>query len=199
MVATDSMATTFDAKGHESYFSIDKLFAVGSHAFVVSGGMGVSVELSKRFKQYAEERRLVGVEDIVATAGPYLSDLYRGALRDGDTIRKMVDSGQFDRVYFVVGGYSFRSANTPYQLALWGSEAGQLPLERIKIGPSVTVPRTMSGELKLFQMCQGNCLLRELIEFAETFLHKQAQVNPQIGPPFRFGTVTSEGFKRIEK
>jgi hypothetical protein len=57
----------------------------------------------------------------------------------------------------------------------------------------------MSGEMKLFQMCQGNCLLEDLVEFAETFLMKQAEVNPQIGPPYRFGTVTSEGFRRFEK
>lgn len=197
MVATDSMATAFDAEGSEHHFSVDKLFSVGSHAFIVSGGMGISVELSNRFKQYAEERRLVGIEEIIATAGPYLSDQYRRVLRDAG--RDTVKDSQFDRIFFVVGGYSFRSHDKPYQLGLWGSEAGQLPLQRIQIGPSVAVPRTMSGEMKLFQMCQENCLLAELIAFAGTFLEKQAEVNSQIGPPFRFGTVTPEGFKRFEK
>jgi hypothetical protein len=197
MVATDSMATTFDEEGNEHHFSLDKLFPVASHAFIVSGGMGVSVELSKRFKLYAEERRLVGVEELIAAAGPYISDQYRETLRAGSP--RTVKDSQLDRIYFVVGGYSFRSQDKPYQLALWGSEAGQLPLQRIKIGPSVAVPRTMAGEMKLFQMCKGDCLLAELIEFAESFLKNQAETNPQIGPPFKFGTVTSEGFKRFEK
>jgi hypothetical protein len=159
--------------------------------------MGISVELSKRFKLYAEERGLVGIEEIITAAGPYISEQYREALCKGSP--RTVRNGQLDRIYFVTGGYSFRSQNQPHQLALWGSEAGQLPLQRIQIGASVAVPRTMSGEMKLFQMCQGNCLLEELLEFAESFLQKQAEVNPQIGPPFRFGTVTSEGFKRFER
>jgi hypothetical protein len=197
MVATDSMATAFEADGDERQFAIDKLFAVGSHAFIVSGGMGISVQLSMRFKQYAEERRLVGIEKIVSAAGPYLSDQYRAALRDDSRVTAI--NGQFDRIYFVVGGYSFRSQDEPYQIALWGSETGQLPLQRIQIGPSVAVPRIMSGEMKLFQMCQRNCPLLELIEFAENFLQKQAETNPQIGPPFRFGTVTPAGFTRLER
>jgi hypothetical protein len=197
MVATDSMATAFDPDGEERQFTIDKLFAVGSHAFIVSGGIGISVQLSMRFKQYAEERRLLGIEKIVSAAGPYLSDQYRAALRDDS--RVTARNGEFDRIYFVVGGYSFRSQDEPYQLALWGSETRQFSLQRIQIGPSVAVPRTMSGEMRLFQMCQRNCPLLELIEFAQNFLQKQAETNPQIGPPFRFGTVTPGGFTRLKR
>ena len=197
MVATDSMATAFDVDGNERQFPIDKLFSVNTHAFIVSGGMGMSVELSMRFKRYAEERRLLGIEKIIAAAGPYLSDQYREALRNGSG--KTFRDGQFDRIYFVVGGYSFRSQDKPYQIALWGGEVGQPTLQRIQIGPSVAVPRTMSGEMRLFQMCQRNCSLLELVGFAEEFLNRQAEDNPQVGPPFRFGAVTSEGFKRFEK
>jgi hypothetical protein len=197
MVATDSMATRFDSEGQESYFQIDKLFSIGSHAFIVSGGMGVSVELSKRFRQYAEERQLVGIEAIIAAGGPYLSDQFKEVLRNVDQERVRRDD--IDRIYFVVGGYSFRFQDKPYQLALWGSEAGQLPLQRIKIGPSLAVPRTMSAEMRLFQMCQGNCPLMELVEFAEGFLQKQAETDPQIGPPFRVGTVTAAGFTHLER
>jgi hypothetical protein len=197
MVATDSMATKFDAEENETHFVVEKLFSVSSHAFVVSGGMGVSVELSKSFKLYAEERQLVGIEEIFAAAGPYLSDQYREALRtDG---RRTVTGNQLERIFFVLGGYSFRSKDKPFQLALWGSEAAELPLQRIKIGPSLTVPRSMFGEVRLFEMCKRNCKLVELLEFAQAFLEKQAGSNPQIGPPFIFGTVTSEGFKRVEK
>ncbi|MEE9120424.1 MAG: hypothetical protein V3U56_03955 [Syntrophobacteria bacterium] len=197
MVATDSMATSFDEDGKEHYFPVDKLFSVGSHAFIVSGGMGISVELSVRFKRYAEERQLLGIEEIKAAVGPYISDQYREVLRDGSG--RTVINGELDRIYFVVGGYSFRSQEKPYQLALWGSEAGQLPLQRIQIGPSLAVPRTMSGEMRLFQMCQRNCQLPELVEFAEEFLQKQSEVNPQIGPPFRLGTVAASGFTRLER
>ena len=192
MVATDSMATTFDGNGKERQFTIDKLFSIGSHAFVVSGGMGISVELSRRFKQYAEKRQLVGIEKIIGAAGAYLSDQFRQVMGGIGQSKGM--EGQLDRIYFLVGGYSFRSQEDPYQLAFWGSEEGQLPLQRIQIGNSVAIPRTLAGETRLFRMCQENKPLRDLINFAREFLQKQAQTNPQIGPPFWFGTVTASGF-----
>jgi hypothetical protein len=195
MVATDSMATTFDRDGKERQFTIDKLFSIGSHAFVVSGGMGISVELSRRFKQYAEKRQLVGIEKIIGAAGAYLSDQFRQAMGGIGQTKGM--EGQLDRIYFLVGGYSFRSQEDPYQLALWGSEEGQLPLERIQIGKSVAIPRTLAGETRLFRMCQENSSLADLINFAREFLQQQAKTNPQIGPPFWFGTVTSSGFSRF--
>ena len=196
MVATDSMATSFDEDGKEHYFPVDKLFSVGSHAFIVSGGMGISVELSERFKQHAEERRLVGVEAIIGAAGAYLSDQYREAL--GKIDQAKVRQDHLDRIYFLVGGYSFKSQEQPYQLALLGSDAGKLPLEKIQIGNSVAVPRTLAGETKLFRLCQADSQVMDLFEFAKEFLQKQAETNPQIGPPFRFGMVTPAGFKRLE-
>ena len=195
IVATDSMATTFDADGGERRFTIDKLFSIGSHAFIVGGGMGISVDLSKRFKEYAEERRLVGIEKIIAAAGPYLSDQFRLAMGRNDLDGGV--EGWLDRIYFLVGGYSFRSQDNPYQIALWGSE-GQLALQRIRIGSSVAIPRTLAGETRLFRMCQENSQLADLINFAREFLQQQAKMNPQIGPPFWFGTVTPKGFERFE-
>ena len=195
MVATDSTATAFDGDGKERQFTIDKLFSIGSHAFVVSGGMGISVELSGRFKQYAEKRQLVGIEKIIGAAGAYLSDQFRQAMGRIGQAKGM--EGQLDRIYFLVGGYSFRSQEDPYQLALWGSEEGQLPLQRIKIGKSIAIPRTLAGETRLFRMCQENSLLTELIDFAREFLQQQAKTNTQIGPPFWFGTVTPKGFERF--
>jgi hypothetical protein len=102
-----------------------------------------------------------------------------------------------DRIYFLVGGYSFRSHDNPYQLGLWGSEEGSLPIQRIQIGSSVAVPRALAGETKLFRLCQEDASLSDLIQFAGEFLDKQAKVNPQIGPPFRFGTVTASGFAHL--
>ena len=196
MVATDSMATAFDEKGGESHFPVDKLFSIGSHAFIVSGGMGISVELSKRFKQYAEGRRLVGIEAITAKAGAFLSEQYRESLRSHG--QAFARRGELDRIYFVVGGYSFRSQDQPYQLALWGSESGKLPLQQVQIGPCLAVPRTLSGEMRLFKMCQAEHSLAELVEFAAGFLQGLSEENPQVGPPFWFGEVTPEGFRKFD-
>jgi hypothetical protein len=195
MVATDSMATIFEEDGEEQHFPIDKLFALGSHAFIVSGGMGISVDISKRFKHYVENRGLLGIEAITAAAGPLLSAQYSEAIKGKE--QKATGQEQFDRIFFVVGGYSFQSRDNPYQLALWGGEVGEISVQRIQIGPCLSVPRTMSGEMRLFRLCQDNSSMEDLVGFAKEFLQKLAETNPHVGPPFRFGTVTETGFTEI--
>lgn len=195
MVATDSMAVAFNAEGRERRFRVEKLFPVGSHAFIVSGGMGVSVGLSAAFKQYAEERNLLGIEAIIAAAGGYLSSRHGEFLAGRDPGAPSRE--QLDRLYFLVGGYSFKSRSEPYQMALWASETGKPPLERLRLGAGVAIPRSLSGEMQLHRMCQEKRSLEELAQFALRFLQKLASANPGIGPPFRFAAVTSAGFTRL--
>jgi hypothetical protein len=196
MVATDSVATEFDPQGNERRFPVEKLFSVGSHAFIVSGGMGISVDLSLRFKRYVEEKGLPGIEPMIPTAGAFLNGQLGEALKARR--RPAGESGELERIYFLLGGYSFRSPETPYQLALWGSETGQVPLKRIQVGAGVAVPRSLSGEVRLSRMAMEKRPLGEILDFAHGFLEKLAASSPDVGPPFRFGVVTSDGFKLLE-
>jgi hypothetical protein len=190
------MATEFDPQGSERRFPVEKLFSVGSHAFIVSGGMGISVDLSLRFKRYAEERELGGIEAMIPTAGAFLN----GQL--GETrkarCRPAGEERELERIYFLLGGYSFRSLETPYQLALWGSETGQVPLKRIQVGCAVAIPRSLSAEVRLNRMAMEKRPLGEMLDFAHQFLTKLAASGPDVGPPFRFGVVTSGGFRLVE-
>ncbi|HYA02873.1 MAG TPA: hypothetical protein VEI04_07145 [Syntrophobacteria bacterium] len=196
MVATDSTATEFDSRGEGHRFPVDKLFSVGSHAFIVSGGMGMSVELSLRLKRYAEERELLGIEAMIPVAGAFLSGQFNETLKASGRMQGRRD--ELERVYFLLGGYSFRSAENPYQLALWGSEAGEIRLKRIQVGTSVAIPRSLSAEVRLNRMGAENRPLGEVLDFAHQFLAKLAASNPDVGPPFRFGVVTPGGFKLVE-
>jgi hypothetical protein len=196
MVATDSMATEFHSHGEGRRFSVEKLFSVGSYAFIVSGGMGISVELSQRFKRYAEHRELPGIEAIIPVAGAFLSGQLNETLKAS---RRMEDRREeVERVYFLLGGYSFRSRGNPYQLALWGSEAAEMPLRRIQVGASVAIPRSLSAEARLNRMSVERRPLGEMLNFAHDFLTKLAASNSDVGPPFRFGVVTSGGFRLVE-
>jgi hypothetical protein len=196
IVATDSMATEIGSRGNERRFPVEKLFAVGSHAFIVSGGIGISVDLSLKFKRYAEERELPGIEAMLPTAGAFLNGQLgeaRKACR-----RPAGEEGELERIYFLLGGYSFRSLEAPYQLALWGSETGQVPLKRIQVGVAVAIPRSISAEVRLNRMALENRPLGEMLDFAHQFLEKLAASGPDVGPPFRFGVVTSGGFRFVE-
>lgn len=196
MVATDSVATEVDPQGNERRFPVEKLFSVGSHAFIVSGGMGISVDLSLRFKRYFEEKGLPGIEPMIPAAGAFLNGQLGEALR---VSRQPVgQQGELERIYFLLGGYSFRSGETPYQLALWGSETGRIPLKRIQVGAGVAIPRALAAEVRLNRMAMDKRPLGEILDFAHQFLAKVAASGPDVGPPFRFGVVTSSGFKLLE-
>ncbi len=196
MVATDSTATEFDAQGEGRRFPVDKLLSVGSHAFIVSGGMGVSVELSLRFKRYAEGRELLGIEAMIPVAGAFLSGQFNETLKACGQM--LGERDELERIYFLLGGYSFRSLGNPYQLALWGSEAGEVPLKRMQVGASVAIPRSLSAEVRLNRMSVEKRPLGEILDFAHEFLTKLAASDPDVGPPFRFGVVTSGGFRLVE-
>jgi len=195
VVATDSAATEFDPQGNERRFSVEKLFSVGSHAFIVSGGMGISVDLSLRFKRYVDEKRLPGIEPMIPAAGAFLS----GQLGEALTAcpRPAGEPGELERIYFLLGGYSFRSGETPYQLALWASETGRVPLKRIQVGAGVAIPRSLAAEIRLNRMAMEKRPLGEILDFAHQFLARLAASDPDVGPPFRFGVVTSGGFKLV--
>ena len=196
MVATDSVAIEFDPQGNERRFPVEKLFSVGSHAFIVSGGMGISVDLSLRFKRYVEEKGLPGIEPMIPAAGAFLNGQLGEALR---VSRQPVgEQGELERIYFLLGGYSFRSVETPYQLALWGSETRRVPLKRIQVGAGVAIPRALAAEVRLNRMAMDKRPLGEILDFAHQFLAKVAASGPDVGPPFRFGVLTSSGFKLLE-
>jgi hypothetical protein len=196
IVATDSTATEFDPHGKERRFPVEKLFSVGSHAFIVSGGMGISVHLSLRFKRYVEEKGLPGIEPMIPAAGAFLNGQLGEALK---ACRLPAgEPGALERIYFLLGGYSFRSGETPYQLALWASETGRVPLKRIQIGAGVAIPRSLAAEVRLNRMAMEKRPLGEILDFAHQFLTKLAASGPDVGPPFNFGVVTSGGFKLVE-
>jgi len=196
MVATDSMATEFDPQGIERRFAVEKLFSVGSHAFIVSGGIGISVDLSLRFKRYVEEKGLPGIEAMIPAAGAFLGGQLGEAFKASR--RPTGERAELERIYFLLGGYSFRSAETPYQLALWGSETGRVPLRRIQVGGGVAIPRSLAAEVRLSRMAMAKRPLGEILNFARQFLEKLAASGPDVGAPFRFGVVTSGGFKLLE-
>jgi hypothetical protein len=74
VLATDSRATRFDAAGAPEVFNVKKLFPLGPHCAILSGGAGVSVPLSLELRQVlARHRGLLDPEEIAQFALPFLS------------------------------------------------------------------------------------------------------------------------------
>ncbi len=78
VLATDSLATRFDATGEPEIFNVNKLFALNRHCAILSGGAGVSVSLSFGLRrQIARHPGPLELAEMVEFALPFLSQGYQ--------------------------------------------------------------------------------------------------------------------------
>ena len=193
VLATDSRATRFVGDGQVEFSSVDKLFALGKFAAVVSGGAGVSVPLSLALRHAISQRRgLDDLDDIVEFAVDFLGRGYadylglHGAEPEG-----------FRRLYFIMAGYSRDYLPTGYKLYLLGSEENE-PLKVIPVTNLVVMPRNLGMEMRLFKSLAANATLSDLLAMSREFLEKQAAAKEEVGPPYTYATITPAGFQPVE-
>jgi hypothetical protein len=193
VLATDSRATRFDAAGQPEVFEVKKLFPLGPHCAILSGGAGVSVPLSLELRRVlARHRGLLDPGEVAQFALPFLSQGYgRHLERHGPEVPG------FRRLYFILAGYSEELPPPGFSLVLLGSEENELPLQVIPVGRVVVMPRNLGMEMRLFQAVSREAPLAELLDLGKEFLEKQAALKEEVGPPFYFATLTREGFQPV--
>jgi 20S proteasome alpha/beta subunit len=193
ILATDSLATRFIDPGRSEFFHVKKLFPLGTHGAILSGGAGVSVPLSRALAREINRRRgLDDLEEMVDFALPWLSQGYARYLEQHGS-----EPEGFRRVYFILAGYSPDRPPPGYGLALLGSEENE-PLKIIPVTNQVVMPRNLGMEMRLFQALARGADLTELLKMSKDFLEKMAAAKEEVGPPFYFATITPDGYKTVE-
>jgi hypothetical protein len=193
VLATDSLATRFEAAGQPEMFNVNKLIALGRRAAILSGGAGVSVPLSLALRhQIARHPGPLELEEMVEFSLSFLSNGYA---------RHLEAHGPEDegcrRIYFILAGYVPHSPPPHFQIVLLGSEENELPLRRIQVGNVVVMPRNLGMEMRLVKALNQGADLEEILHLSKEFLEKMAAVKEEVGPPFHFATITSQGFQPI--
>jgi hypothetical protein len=193
VLATDSLATRFDAAGQPEVFNVNKLFALNRRCAILSGGAGVSVSLSFGLRrQIARHPGPLELEEMVEFALPFLSQGYQRHLETHGP-----EAEGFRRIYFILAGYVPDSPPPHYKMVLLGSEENELPLRRIQIGNVVVMPRNLGMEMRLFKALNQEVDLEEVLHLSKDFLEKMAAVKEEVGPPFHYATITSRGYQSI--
>ncbi|MFP3867838.1 MAG: hypothetical protein ACLFUU_06715 [Desulfobacteraceae bacterium] len=192
ILATDSRATRFDEQGQSHYFSVEKLFPLGTLAAVLSGGSGVSVPLSLALRHEVDQRRLVEIEAIIGFALPFLSQAYGRYLAQHGP-----EPEDLRRIYFILAGYAPQLQAPAYHVSLLASENNALPLERIPVQPLMVMPRHLGMEMRLMTALRQGVPLAELLELSREFLAKRAAATQEVAPPFYFATITPEGYQPV--
>jgi len=193
IMASDSRATRFTPAGDKEFFTVEKLFPLGRYCGIVSGGSGVSIPLTHRLRQEVQRRGLLGVEDILEFAVPYLSDQY-GAYLEANGPE---EHEELRRLNFILAGYSLEDLDSQYQIYLVESENNALPFKVTPVQPLLVMPRNLSMEMRLFKALTAGTDLTALLAICQEFLEKMATLQEEVGPPFYFATITRAGFQRL--
>jgi len=192
ILATDSLATRFTASGESEFFNVEKLFPLGTHGAILSGGAGVSVPLSRALAQEINRRRgLDDLDEMVDLALTFLSQGYAHYLQEHGH-----EPEGCRRIYFILAGYSPEKPPPGYALTLLGSEENE-PLKIIPVTNQVVMPRNMGMEMRLFQALARGADLAELLKMGKDFMEKQAATKEEVGPPFYFATITPAGYSPV--
>ena len=193
VLATDSLATRFDAAGQPEIFNVNKLFALSHSAAILSGGAGVSVSLSLALRrQIARHAAPLDLEEMVELALPLLSQGYGRHLETHGP-----EAEGFRRLYFILAGYVPDSPPPHFRMVLLGSEENELPLRRIETGNVVVMPRSLGMEMRLVKALNQGADLEEVLHLSKDFLEKMAAIKEEVGPPFHYATITSRGYQSI--
>ncbi|MEJ2672578.1 MAG: hypothetical protein P8168_10355 [Deltaproteobacteria bacterium] len=192
-LATDSRATRFDAAGQPEIFNVNKLLALDQRAAMLSGGAGVSVPLSFAFRrQIARHPGLLELEEIAEFALPFLSQGYERHLE-----KHGPEAPGFRRIYFILAGYTPEEPPPHFKMVLLGSEENELPLKRIQVGNVVVMPRNLGMEMRLFKALSQGAAPEDILRLSRDFLESMAAAQKEVGPPFHYAIITSQGYQAI--
>ncbi len=192
-LATDSRATRFDAGGQAHFFNVPKLFPLGRNCAILSGGAGVSVPLSVALqREIARRRGLTDLEEIAEFATSFFSRGYEIHLQKNGP-----EPPGFRHLYFILAGYAPEKPRPGCQLLLLGSEENELPLRPAPVSNLVVMPRNLGMEMRLSKALSAGLTLEQLLALSQEFLEKQARLKEEVGPPYYYATITSEGYRAI--
>ena len=208
ILATDSVATRFDPSGRRVHFTLKKLLRLGSHAVMASAGAGIGAELGSSFQRFLHERRVVGIEEILGLAVPFLVNEYGRYLRQGvsrphyGSAAPEKDSEEavpLNGVYFIMAGYSFKDRHQPYRLQLLGNDEEGQPIRSYPETPILVIPRSLSMERRLEAQREGGASHDQILSLLESFLTKRSTEEKEVGPPFYFATITPGGVREMAR
>lgn len=189
-VATDGRASSLSRNQEARRLKVQKLFPLGSHAFVLSAGMGLGIHLSRLFQAFVQQRGFARADDILTVAAPFFSAHYGEILSSGAFGLR---NDQLDRILLLIGVTESGAPEGTHRMILLASESGRLPFEQHGISSCITMPRSMGTEYQLQSMCSKQGSLEEILAYARRFLVKRANESDDVGPPYYWGLLTSEG------
>ncbi len=194
ILATDSRAVVFDSESQDStnLLEVQKLFPLGSNAVAVTGGAGFGVLLCQKLQRFIGQAGLADYDEIIEAAPDFLR-------QETESFRKTKSStlirSDLDRVYIVIAGYDPEGGDHPFRVDFFASENEANPMHSVEIPNILAIPRQLSLECRMANMPPSENALDEAESLFESFLLRLAEVDDEVGPPFHFVRIASNGLR----
>jgi hypothetical protein len=174
------------------------LFALGTHAAMLTAGAHLGVDLGQQLQDWLLPRDLEDFGDVLAISREFLAEGYTRYLRGARG--ELAGSHEVPRyLYFIIGGYSPGDSASPTEAVLLYSEAGELPFGETRLGSVFALPRRLLFESRLTRRIAEGASLRSLAEISEAELQSVAERKPEaVGGPFHLAMVMQTGVEIIE-
>ncbi len=195
IVASDSKAVDVDPQGHLVEYSIKRLFQLTSHTAILTGGSVEGEKMCESLKDFVAQEKLQYIEDVYSVTLPFLVSQYEGFMRKAC---EFLPVDPIHQVHFILSGYSATNRQNPFQLYLLWTKMKLPQIDGDEISTTYSVPRLITLEVQLNQVCKKNEPLTELLPQIRDRLKKLSETNPDVAGPFSFALITRDGFKAIE-
>lgn len=191
-LATDSKAVAFVPDKKMEHMTVQKIFVLSSYAVLVTGGAGYGVLACERFQAHIKSQGQLSFEVIREQTVPYLREQINRIHAENIYAGERPD---LERVYFLLAGFVPDSTGDPYRFELFGCEHFRDPLHPIETTQVVAIPRQMGIEFRLSRLPGTPSELEDVQTICEKFLIKLARETEEVGPPFYFVRIASDGIK----
>ena len=195
VLAADSLVLDLDAKGTMVKGQTERFLPLGNHAAILAGGAPEGAAISRSLKRFIAEEALDNVEEIYRAALPFLASEYEVFMRKKCQVLPV---DPLHHVHFILAGISSRDSAQPYRMYLLWTKKSLPQLDGDEIGLAYTVPRRMGLEYTLGQLCKENKPLDDILPLVRKHMEKLGQEQDEVGPPFTYAAITSEGVRVTE-
>ncbi len=191
ILASDSKAVDMDLQGNLAQYNIKRLFQLTPRTAVLTGGCVEGEKMCQSLKDFIDQEKIEDIEDVYNAALPFLASEYEKFMR---TSCEFFPVDPINQVHFILAGYSVRDRENPFQLYLLWTKKKLPQIDGDEISTAYSVPRLMTLEYELNQLCKKNNPLSEILPRIRNRLIKQSDINDEVAGPFSFALITRDGF-----
>ena len=195
ILASDSKAVDFDPQGKMVAYSIKRLYQLTQTTAIITGGAAQGAKMCESLKNFIVQERLEDIESVHNATLPFLASEYERFMK---RVCEILPVDPINQVHFILAGYSARNTKNPFQLNLLWTKKKLPQIDGDEIITAYSVPRSITLEYQLNQLCKDNRNLEEIVPHIRDYLKKQSKNHQEIASPFSYVFITRDGFKAIQ-